>query len=222
MLIGSPVGLQGELEIQFGRTAMDPRRSSSSRCSTGPTCRSPSAARGNQRTVTIEASQAADVTIRAGFVTPAPPADGDLPAGALQDWRAEWTWPDGSTATADSSSGTVRHGQVLRVTPIEIVTVDGEDTEFPHPDITFRFVAAGTGPTINARIGSESFENVTHLGGTGTAIAGVTLEAVAGGTPAGIFEWQIDGQPGQADRARRTRPRSPDSRACRPSSCARR
>ena len=150
---------------------------------------------GNQRTVTIEASQGADVTIRAGFVTPAPPADGDVPAGALQDWKAEWTWPDSVTATADSSSGTVRHGQVLRVTPIEVVTVEGEDTEFRHPEITFRFVSAGTGPTINARIGSEFFENVTHLGGTSTSISAITLEGVAGSAPAGTFEWQIDGQP---------------------------
>ena len=155
VLIGSPLGLQGELEIQFGRSAMDPSAFQFEQERDGADLPLSVGGSGNQRTVTIEASQAADVTIRAGFVTPAPPADGDLPAGALQDWRAEWTWPDGSTATADSSSGTVRHGQVLRVTPIEVVTVDGDDTDFPHPDITFRFVAAGTGPTINARIGER-------------------------------------------------------------------
>ena len=84
---------------------------------------------------------------------------------------------------------------MLRVTPIETVTVDGEDTDFRHPEVTFRFVAAGTGPTIDATVGTEHFTNVVHLGGTKDALTTVTLDAVKGGADAGTFEWQIDGRP---------------------------
>ena len=194
VLIGSPMGLQGELEIQFGRTAMDPAAFQFEQVLDSGTLSLGTSGAGVQRTVTLQGSQGADATVRAGFVTPAPPADGSLPAGALQDWTAEWTWPDGHSETADASSGSVRHGQTLRVTPIETVTVGSQDTEFRHPDISFRFVVAGNGPKINLRRGSEFFENVTHLGGTVEAVGGVQLEAVSGASGGGSssFEWQIN------------------------------
>ncbi len=195
VLLGKPIGLQGELEIQFGRTAMDPAAFQFEQVTDGADLALGISGSGLSRTVTIEGSQGTDVQVRAGFATPAPPAAGDLPAGALQDWSADWTWPGGHTETGDSSSGTVRHGQVLRVTPIETVTVDVEETDFRHPEVAFRFVAAGTGPTINATVGTEHFTNVVHLGGTKDALRTVTLDAVKGGPDAGAFEWQIDGRP---------------------------
>ena len=197
VLLGRPVGLQGELEIQFGRTAMDPTTFQFKQGEDASATPLAIGGSGLARTVTIGASQGEDVPILAGFQTPAPPAAGDVPPGALQDWSADWTWPDGSVETGDSSSGTVRHGQVLKVTPIETVTVGGEDTEFRHPEIAFRFVAAGTRPSINATIGAQHFTNVVHLGGTKADVAGVTLQAVSGSMTPGTFEWAIEGQPGK-------------------------
>lgn len=201
VLIGSPVGLQGELEVQFGRTAMDPTAFQFKQVTSAGPVDLAIGGSGLERTVTFQGSQADDVGVLAGFVAPAPPATTDPADGSLLDWKARWTWPDGSEAEADSASGTVRHGQVLRVTPVEVVEIDAdgngtvEPTDFPHPEISFRFVAEGTGPTIDARSGGEFFENVTHLGGTADALGALTLEAVPGGSTAGTFEWQIEGQP---------------------------
>ncbi len=200
VLIGSPVGLQGEFEIQFGRTALDPSAFNFIQDTDSGDLPLGISGGGTARQVTIEASQAADVTVRAGFTTVDPPA-GELPAGALQSWRARWTWPGGTEEEADASSGSVRHGQVLRVTPIETVEVEGESTDFEHPEITFRFVAAGTGPSINVTAGSEHFDNVVHLGGTPAAVAALALEAVSAAATPGTFQWSIAGQPARTDGA---------------------
>lgn len=192
VLIGSPAGLQGELEVQFGRTALDPAAFQFEQVtSTGDQTLSISGS-GQSRTVTIEAAHGSDVIVRAGFTTPAPPTDGSLPAGALQDWLGRWAWPDGTEDEGDATSGTVRHGQRLTVTPVELITVDSDTEEFPHPEISFRFVAAGTATDVNATIGSESFDNVTHLGGTAADIGTVQLAVASGAT--GEFEWQIEGR----------------------------
>ena len=192
VLIGSPAGLQGELEIQFGRTALDPAAFQFEQVTTTGDQSLSIGGSGQSRTVTVEAAQGSDVIVRAGFTTPAPPTDGSLPAGALQDWLGRWAWPDGTEDEGDATSGTVRHGQRLSVTPVELITVDSETEEFPHPEITFRFVAAGTATDINATIGSESFDNVTHLGGTAADVGTVQLAVASGAT--GEFEWQIEGR----------------------------
>ncbi len=197
VLIGSPIGMQGELEIQFGRTAMDPGAFQFEQDTDEGVQALGISGTGTARQVTLEASQDVNVAVRAGFVTPAPPADGSLPAGALQDWTATWTWPSGNSETADASTGTVQHGMVLRVTPVETVTVDGDDTEFRHPEITYRFIAAGNGPTIGATVGANSFANVVHIGGPSEELGTITLTATSGAAPAGTFEWEIVNVPGR-------------------------
>ncbi|WP_289019756.1 hypothetical protein [Desulfobacter postgatei] len=190
VLLGQPMGIQGEFELQFGRTALNPstfqfQQDDDSLAIGGS---------GTSCTVGIEAGHEDEVTINAGFTTPAPPADGTLPPGALQDWSATWVWPDGTTQNGDSGSGRVSHGQVLRVTPVETVTVDGTPTTFNHPEITFRFVAQGTAPSVSASIGSESFDNLIHLNGTIADIATVTLTATSSASGTSEFEWEIPGK----------------------------
>ncbi len=197
VLIGSPVGLQGEFEVQFGRTAMDPGAFVFEQDTDNGVQALGISGSGTARLVTLEGSQDVAVTVRAGMATVAPPADDSIPAGGLREWTAEWTWPTGTTDTADASSGTVRHSQELRVTPVETVTVDGVDTDFRHPEITFRFVAAGNGPTINATVGTQTFNNVVHIGGPSAEFATVTLNAGTGGATAGTFEWEIVNVPGR-------------------------
>ena len=190
LLLGSPMGIQGELELQFGRTALDPTTFQLKQDPSGPNLPI-SAGDQSARTVTIEAGQDEDVVIHAGFTAPAPPTDGTLPTGALQDWTAHWTWGTGTIEEGDSSSGTVRHGQSLTVEPIEIVAVDGEETRFRHPPITFRFIAAGDAPSVNATIGTEGFANVVHLNGTAADLATLTLIAQSSAPGTSTFTWGI-------------------------------
>ncbi len=204
VLLGRPVGLQGELEIQFGRTAMNPATFQFKQGEDASATPLGMTGSGLAWTVTIQASHDEDVPILAGFQTPGPPSPDDVPAGGIQDWSADWTWPDETVESGDSSSGTVRHGQVLKVTPIETVKVGSDSTDFRHPEISFRFVAAGTRPSINATVkdptgtlSDQHFTNVVHLGGTKASVTTVTLEAVSGSSTPGTFEWEIAGQPGK-------------------------
>ena len=189
LLIGRPMGVQGEFELQFGRTALDPatfqfrqQPDDDSWAISGS---------GTARIVTIEASQDEDVLIHAGFTSPAPPADGSLPAGALQNWVAIWTWGNEAPVEADSSSGTIRHGQQLTVEPVEIVRVDGNDRRFNHPPITFRFIAAGDPPSADIILGTDTLENVVHIGGTIEELAKLTLEAKSTAAGNSQFRWSI-------------------------------
>ncbi len=196
LLIGRPMGIQGELEVQFGRTALDPATfnfvqepDGSPLAVSGPG--SDPAGEQPGRIVTIEGGQDEDVIVHAGFDTPAPPEPGTLPTGAIQEWTAIWAFDDDLGVEGDSASGTIRHLSVLRVLPIEIVTLDGEETRFNHPPVTFRFVAAGEAASISATVGSQSFENVVHLNGTAAAIGTVSLTAVSTAPGTSTFEWSI-------------------------------
>jgi len=191
LLIGSPFGLQGEIEVQFGRTPLNPSTFVFEQVTDAGDQPLAISGSGASRIVQIEASQDQDVTVRAGLASVAPPADPDVPAGGIVEWRAEWRWNGGAAQTGDASSGSVRHGQTLKVTPIETVHVGTDETDFRHPEITFRFVAGGDAPVIGATVGTQSFVNVTHVGGTAEALGTVTLTATGSGGSNPRFEWEI-------------------------------
>lgn len=190
LLIGSPFGLQGEIEVQFGRTALDPSAFNFKQVTDTGDQPLAISGTGASRIVQIEASQDQDVTVHAGFVSTSPP-DPDVPAGGLVEWRAEWRWNGGAAQTGDASSGTMRHGRALKVTPIETVLVGTDENDYRHPEITFRFVAGGDAPVIDATVSMQRFTNVTHVGGTRDALATVTLSATASGGSNPRFEWEI-------------------------------
>jgi len=191
LLIGSPFGLQGEIEVQFGRTALNPSTFVFEQVTDAGDRPLAISGSGASRIVQIEASQDQDVTVHAGLASVAPPTDPDVPAGGIVEWRAEWRWNGGAAQTGDASSGSVRHGQTLKVTPIETVLVGTDDTDFRHPEITFRFVAGGDAPVIGATVGTQTFVNVTHVGGTAEALGTVTLTATGSGGSSPRFEWEI-------------------------------
>lgn len=191
LLIGSPFGLQGEIEVQFGRTALNPSTFLFEQVTDAGDQPLAISGSGASRIVQIEASQDQDVTVRAGLNSVAPPADPDVPAGGIVEWHAEWRWNGGAASSGDSSSGSVRHGQTLKVTPIETVRVGTDESDFRHPEITFRFVAGGDAPVIGATVGTQSFVNVTHVGGTAEALGTVTLTATGSGGSNPRFEWEI-------------------------------
>lgn len=191
LLIGSPFGLQGEIEVQFGRTALDPSTFVFEQVTDAGDQPLAIGGSGAARTVQIEASQDESVTVHAGLNSVAPPRDPDVPAGGIVEWHAEWRWDGGAAQNGDSSSGSVRHGQALKVTPIETVRVGTDENDFRHPEITFRFVAGGDAPVIGATVGTQSFANVTHVGGTREALGTVTLTATGSGGASPRFEWEI-------------------------------
>lgn len=200
LLIGSPFGLQGEIEVQFGRTALNPSAFNFEQVTDASDQPLAISGSGASRIVQIEASEDEQVTVHAGFVTTAPP-DPDVPAGGLVEWDAEWRWNGGAAQTGDASSGSVRHGQTLKVTPIETVRVGTDENDFRHPEITFRFVAGGDAPVIGATVGTQNFVNVTHVGGTREAMGTVTLTATSGGGSGSRFEWEIVNVPQRASGA---------------------
>jgi hypothetical protein len=191
LLIGSPFGLQGEIEVQFGRTALNPSTFLFEQVTDAGDQPLAISGSGASRIVQIEASQDQDVTVHAGLNSVAPPTDPDVPAGGIVEWHAEWRWNGGAAQSGDSSSASVRHGQTLKVTPIETVRVDTDETDFRHPEITFRFVAGGDAPVIGATVGTQNFVNVTHVGGTSEALGTVTLTATGSGGASPRFEWEI-------------------------------
>ena len=185
VLLGRPMGIQGELEIQFGRTALDPSTFQFKQDPSGPDL--PVSGAGAARIVTLSGGQDEDLTIHAGFTSPAPPAD--VPAGATQEWTAIWAFDGAAGTEGDAAASVIRHGSVLRVQPIEILTIDGQETRFNHPPVTFRFVAAGEAPSVSATIGAESFANVVHLGGAAADIGTVTLQANSTAPGTSTFTW---------------------------------
>lgn len=191
LLISRPMGIQGELEIQFGRSALDPATFQFEQVTDGTATGLTVSGSGRSRTVQITGGQEHAVEIRAGLNAPAPAT---LEDGRVQEWTASWRWAGAPAEVGDDSAGNVRHGQVLHVTPIEELTASGGGTEaINHPEVVFRFVSAGTAPTISAAVGSGSFDNLVHLTGTRSALQDVTLSAVDGGG-GGSFEWRLEKQ----------------------------
>jgi hypothetical protein len=181
LLIGSPRGVQGEFEIQWGRAPLDPttfRFTQAGQPQTG------AIGSGNALLVPITGGQDDAVAMTAAFVASQPPE-----GGAVTDWGATWRWPDGSETSGDSASGTVRHGQVLRVTPEERIT--GRPV-VRHPEVTFRFVAAGEVPEIDVITAGTSVVNAVHVAGPKAEIAALSFRARSTAPAAGTFRWKVE------------------------------
>ncbi len=186
VLFGQPMGIQGEFELQFGRTALDP--------ATFQFFQEPGATplavtgSGQSRLVQLTGNPDEAQTIRCGFTLPAPPG-----GGTLVEWKAKWRFPGIGVQEGDSAQGVIRHGEVLKVQPIEEVTVSGETEEFNHPEIAFRFVALGAIPSIRANVGGTDVDDVIHLAGTPADIGAVTLTAVSTAPGTSVYNWEILG-----------------------------
>ncbi|MCW8087357.1 OmpA family protein [Sabulicella glaciei] len=181
LLIGSPRGVQGEFEIQWGRAPLDPSTfvfTQAGHPQTGAT------GSGNARLVAITGGQNDDVAMTASFVASQPPE-----GGAVTDWSATWRWPDGSESNGDAATGQVRHGQVLRVVPEE--RIPGRPM-VRHPEIVFRFIAAGEVPEIDIITAGTSVVNAVHIAGPQAEIAGLSFRARSTAPVAGTFRWKVE------------------------------
>lgn len=181
LLIGSPRGVQGEFEIQWGRAPLDPSTfvfTQAGHPQTGAT------GSGNARMVAITGGQDDDVAMTASFIASQPPE-----GGTVADWSATWRWPDGSETNGDTASGTVRHGEVLRVVPEE--RIPGRPV-VRHPEIVFRFVAAGEVPEIDVITAGTSVVNAVHVAGPRADIAALSFRARSTAPAAGTFRWKVE------------------------------
>ncbi|AGT11059.1 OmpA family protein [Paracoccus aminophilus] len=180
LLIGSPRGLQGEFEVQWGRAALDPatfRFTQDGMSAIGAT------GSGNTRLVAITAGQEEAVQIAVGLQNPAPPE-----GGAVSDWQVTWRWPDGSETTGDTATGRVRHGQILRATPEEHLA--GRPVLL-HPEISFRFVASGEVPLIDITTGAGTLPDAIHVAGGAGDLAALTFTARSSAPAPGNFVWKL-------------------------------
>ncbi|MCQ0968894.1 hypothetical protein MLD63_00390 (plasmid) [Paracoccus sp. TK19116] len=180
LLLGSPRGVQGEFEVQWGRAPLDPATfvfTQDGQTPVGAT------GGGNERLVAITAGQDDQVQMAVGFAAAAPPE-----GGTDTDWQATWRWPDGSETTGDNSAGQVGHGQILRVIPEE--HVPGRPI-IRHPEISFRFIAAGEIPEIDVITAGTSVVNAIHVAGPAADIAALSFRARSTAPTAGTFRWKM-------------------------------
>jgi hypothetical protein len=186
VLFGQPMGIQGEFELQFGRTALDP--------ATFQFFQEPGATplaisgSGQSRLVQLTGNPDEPTLIRCGFTLPAPPG-----GGTLVEWKAKWRFPDVGVQEGDNAEGLISHGQVLKVQPVEVITENGQTQESNHPEIAFRFVALGAIPSIRATVNGTDVDDVIHLAGTPDDIGAVALTAVSSAPGTSEFTWEILG-----------------------------
>ncbi|MFN4059800.1 MAG: hypothetical protein ACK4IA_03495 [Paracoccus hibiscisoli] len=189
LLLGAPRGVQGEVEVQWGRTALDPATFVFTQ--DGQT---PQAATGSDAswTVAISANQDDRVTLAAALTLSAPPEAGS--------WTARWHWPDGQVTEGVATAGQIGHGQVLRVTLQEQLA---SGLRLSHPEVTFRMVASGSVPRIHVVVvpaGADIVRNVAHLSGPAADMAGLRLLAESTAAVPGSFDWVL--LPGGTPQAR--------------------
>lgn len=200
LLLGRPAGIQGELEIQFGRTPLEPSTFQFIQLPGGDSRKANTD--GTFPRVTFEglANPFIYIDFQAGFTAPPPADNAPLPDGATRGWTALWTWPgEEQPVEGLASTGRIHHNSVLKVQPIEIITSpgvdgsEGEEQRFPRPPFTFRFEAAGKPPTIKMKSDNNSLVHVVQLNGTVDAIEAVRLNADSNAPPGNDqFEWSIE------------------------------
>jgi len=184
LLLGDPFGLQAELEIQFGKSPLNPATFVFQQEG------EPNPAGFNSGTgvLEIKADQDEAVNLTASLTVGAPP-----PGGVITDYKARFTFPDGRETTGDTARGAVRHNDILTITPIEVFGTDPDDQR-DMPSFTVRIVASGTPAQIDATIAGASAANLVDVSGPISELNGITLNAVLNPAEAGVtFQWACAG-----------------------------
>lgn len=185
LLIGDPAGLQAEIEVQFGVSALNPSTFVFSQ--DGATI---PPARFDQDAGTLEITAESDerVALTASLTVPAPPGGSDI-----TDFEAEFLFPGRAPQTGDSATGQVRHGDVIQITPIEVLGADPDAPRRRYPQFSVRMVASGTAPDLSVNVAGTDLDNLVDLTGPQSAINGLVLTATP--TPAdaaATFAWTSD------------------------------
>jgi len=172
-LIGDPAGLQGEIEVQFGRSALAPNtfefRQGDEDVSSGFSF--------DNGTLEIKARANEEVSLTANIT--------NVP----NDFEAEFKFPN-QTITGTSATGLVKHGDVLLITPIEVV----DEERIRKPSFTVRMIASGAAPKLSVSIDGTVLENVVEINGPLEKIKDISVTATPEPADAEIqFNWSNKG-----------------------------
>ncbi|MGB6231738.1 MAG: hypothetical protein WBF53_16600 [Litorimonas sp.] len=192
LLLGSPTGMQGELEIQFGQDALNPStfKFEQEVTEAGTTSRKtldvkPSSQRDGNYIVTFEGDRDEVATIDVQLSAGAPPASDTLKGVKLTEWHVEWEWraPESTSGIryeGDATSQEIGHGWSLIATPFQSVTYEDDSTErFKRTPLTFRFRSrppdrAGLHLIVKKPDGT-TFNNVAEISGSVATLAGLVV-----------------------------------------------
>ena len=185
LLIGDPAGLQAEMQVQFGNSPLNPATFVFSQDGTDiPAARFDDA----NGTLEIQAAPGDAIELTVSLTVPAPPSGSDI-----NDYEAEFQFPGRTPQTGDSASGEVRHGQVLRITPIEVFGNGASVRRVRHPQFSVRMVASGTAPSVSVDISGTTLDNLVDLTGPQSTITGLVLTASpTPADPAAEFSWSSE------------------------------
>ncbi len=169
-LIGDPLGLQGELEVQFGRSPL----AASTFVFTQDGANINTGFDFNNGTLEISALAGERVAITASLTVPAPPASD--PDG-ITDYEAEFDFPHQAAITGDSATGQIAHNEQIKITPIEVIGTGPTARRLRKPHFTVRMVASGKAPDLSVDINGTGLDNVVDLTGPLAAMDGLVLTA---------------------------------------------
>ncbi|HGG03900.1 MAG TPA: hypothetical protein ENK28_00430, partial [Aliiroseovarius sp.] len=180
-LIGDPAGLQARLEVQFGRSPLQAStfvfRQDGANITTGFDF--------SAGTLEITARPGEQVEIEAALTFTTPPGD-----SGIDHWEARFDFPGQTSVTGASGKGNVRHGEVLTITPIEVLGTGASERRIDKPAFTVRMVASGTAPAISVTTGTTTLANVVDLTGPRDTMNGLVLTATPSpADPNATFHW---------------------------------
>jgi hypothetical protein len=185
-LIGNPAGLQGELEFQFGRSPLSPSTFVFKQDNNNIN----SSFDFNNGTLEITALPGETVTLDVSLTVPAPPAND--PDG-ITDYEAEFRFPHQTAIKGDSATGQVRHGDILEITPIEVIGIDPDARRLKKPPFTVRMVASGKACSLSLAVAGTELDNVVDLTGPMEKMDGLVLTATPNPADASAtFHWQCE------------------------------
>lgn len=173
LLLGAPRGIQGELEVQWGRSPLAPSTFVFVQDGQGPTGAT------TDRVVALTGGQDRPVGMAVAIQAASPPEG---------SWSVIWRWPDGTTSEGANGSGQVRHGQILRAVPQEVLP---SGRRLTHPEISFRFVSQGDAPQIAVTAAGTRLERALQVSGPDQALAGLVLHGVSTAPQPGAFTWHL-------------------------------
>ncbi len=179
VLLGSPLGLQGEVRIELGTTPVNPATLTFTQHQVGtPPADAPlGAASPGAAARTFQVSLATGSGSRATV-------SGRGASGS----NHRWTFPDGSHVDGEASGPFgVEAGDRLAVAGLEGSGADVAES----PPITVQFAAASpvVVPTVNAVVGPTTHVAVTSLSGSAAALRGVTFALDPATDTA--YRWQL-------------------------------
>jgi len=203
VLLGSPGGIQGELEIQFGRSPLTP--STLNFQHDGQTLVAEETTQSEQLIrlpAGTDIDDVVDIVVNLQSGSPGPSdsfgATNDPGSSATQtNWEFEWTWNQDEPVIGDTSRRGVKAGDVLSVRPIEIVrdTVTQTEEKFYRNPLLFTFMRTPPLERLSVTDTGSGLTDIIHLSGTYDDLQALVLEANLVDGVDHMARWWVMGMP---------------------------